>query len=128
MNVCTFLKFFLGAVLHVSYHPHLASPSSHKLYHHNSRNIVVDRDQRTVRTSHLPSSIPQTLESLGRGDFVHEVSVNVEQGVALARLDDVVVKDLVVEGSGLGGRCGHLGRELKVWGGRGMSGWRLLVL
>jgi hypothetical protein len=26
----------------------------------------------------------------------------------------VVVKDLVVEGSGLGGRCGHLGRELKV--------------
>lgn len=40
---------------------------------------------------------------------MNEVSVDVEEGIARARVDNMVVKDLVVERAGGGGGSGHDG-------------------
>ena len=70
------------------------------------RDVVVDRHESTVCAPDFPAGVPQSLESLGRSDLVDEVTIDIQQGIALARVDDMVIKDLVVQRAWLrsGGR------------------------
>lgn len=73
---------------------------------------MINSDKRTVRSSDLSTRISQTLKGLRRRDLVHEMTVNVEQRVALSGAHDVVVEYLVVESSRAGSGSRHGG-----WGG-----------
>jgi hypothetical protein len=70
---------------------------------------VVNGREGAVCAADLAASVAKTLERLRRSDLVHKVTVNEDEGVALARVNDVVVKDLVVEGAGGSGRGRHGG-------------------
>src|SRR5207302_9495032 len=60
------------------------------------RHVVVERGKRQVPPPHLPPVQPQALEGLGRGHFVHEVEIDIEQvGLARVAAHDVGVPDLV---------------------------------
>ena len=68
------------------------------------RHVVIDHGERLARLVHLAAGRPQALEGLRAGHLVHEMAVDVEERSAVGlRLDHVVVEDLVVEGTGLGG-------------------------
>ena len=68
---------------------------------------MVNGGEGAVCSPDFSSGISQALEGLRGGHLVHEMSVDVEEGVAVAGRHDVVVKDLVVEGSGSGSGGGH---------------------
>ena len=51
---------------------------------------MIDRREREVRPTHSPSLAPQAFECLGRGDFVYQVEIHVQQGgPAVFLMDDV---------------------------------------
>lgn len=69
---------------------------------------MVNGGEGTVGSSNFSASVSQTLESLRRGDFMDEMSVDVEKSVSSTRVHDVIVKDLVVEGSRSRSGDGHV--------------------
>jgi hypothetical protein len=68
---------------------------------------VIDRGKGTVCPPDFSAGISQTLKSLRGGDFVDEMSIDVDEGITFSRVDDMVIEDLVVQSSRLGGRCRH---------------------
>ena len=70
---------------------------------------MIDSGQGTIRSPYDPLCVPQPFESLWRGDFVYEVTINVDQRLSLFRVDEVVVIDLVVERAWGRRRGGHRG-------------------
>lgn len=71
---------------------------------------MVGCDKSAVRSSDLSVGISEAFESLRRCDFVDEMSVDIEQDCAVISLvDNVVLEDLVVQGSGSFNDAGHLG-------------------
>ncbi|KMS65567.1 hypothetical protein BVRB_034660, partial [Beta vulgaris subsp. vulgaris] len=67
-------------------------------------NVVVDDGERLFRSADLAAGHAQALEGLRRRHFVNEVTVDVEKtGAVFLAGDDVVVEDLVIEGTG----CAH---------------------
>lgn len=74
-----------------------------------SRNIVVDSDKCTVRSTNFSSSISQTFESLRRSNFVNEMTIDVDKGIAFPGVYDVIVKDLVIKSPRSGYRSRHYG-------------------
>jgi hypothetical protein len=131
MKVETFLKFFLDTVLRVSSgsvrvrverrlverFPSLQRGTSlAETAIRYSRDVVINSHERAIGPPDLSSGIPEPFESLWRGNFVDEMSVDVEEGVAGSRVDDVVIEDFVVQRTGGAGRCWHVGElELGVW-------------
>jgi hypothetical protein len=75
----------------------------------DSRNVVVDGREGAVCSSHLATGIAQSLERLWGSNFVNKVAIDVEESIASSRVDDVVVKDFVVERAGGGCWGGHSG-------------------
>ncbi len=68
------------------------------------RNVVVNDSQRLFRRAHLAAGQAQAFESLRRRHFVNQVAVDIEKTDAvLISGDDVVVPDLVIQGTG----CAH---------------------
>jgi hypothetical protein len=66
--------------------------------------VVVRHGDGLFRRAHLAAGHPQALEGLGAGHFVHQMAVDVEEaGAVFGLMDDVVVPDLVIEGT----RSGH---------------------
>ena len=66
------------------------------------RHVVVDGGKRALGTPHPTTGEPQPLERLGRGDFVHQVQVDVQQrGPPGHRMDHVGIPDLLEEGTWL---------------------------
>jgi hypothetical protein len=130
MKVETFLKFFLDTVLWVSsgsvcfrverrlreipIYDKVAFLAGTAIKY--SRDVVINSHERAIGPPDLSSGIPEPFESLWRGNFVDEMSVDVEEGVAGSRVDDVVIEDFVVQRTGGAGRCWHVGElELGVW-------------
>ena len=69
---------------------------------------MVGCDKSAVGSSDLSVGISEAFESLRRCDFVDEMSVDVEQDCAVISLvDNVVLEDLVVQGSGSFDDAGH---------------------
>lgn len=66
----------------------------------DSRDIVIDSSERTIGTSHGPFSVPQPFKGLGRGDFVYEMTVDVDEGLTVCGVDEMVVVDFIVERAG----------------------------
>lgn len=88
----------------------LLSPQyTHRLFRliENSRDVVINSGECTIRSPDLSAGIPQSLESLRGGDFMDEMPIDVEEGISLTRVYDVVIEDLVVERTRLLGRCRH---------------------
>ena len=69
---------------------------------------MVDSGEGAVCSSDFSSGVTETFEGLRRCDFVDKMSVNVEEGVSSTGVNDVVVEDLVVEGSWSRSRNGHV--------------------
>ena len=69
---------------------------------------MVDSGERAVCSSDFSSGVSKAFEGLRRCDFVDKMSVNVEEGVSSTGVNDVVVEDLVVEGSWSRSRNGHV--------------------
>lgn len=92
---------------------------------------VICGGQRAVWPSYLAACVSEAFEGLWRGDLVNEMPVNVEQDCAVIFLvDDVVLEDLVIEGSRSSDYAGHFcrivynqGEEkgLRIEGSRGRS-------
>ena len=73
-----------------------------------SRHVVIGGDKGVVGTANLAAGVPQALEGLGRGDFVHQVAVNVDDtGTAILFVNDVVFEDFVVQSSGAFNNARH---------------------
>ena len=73
-----------------------------------SRHVVIGGDKGVVGTANLAAGVPQALESLWRGDFVHQVAVNVDDtGTAILFVNDVVFEDFVVQSSGAFNNARH---------------------
>ena len=69
---------------------------------------MVGCNKSAVGSANLSAGVSETLEGLRRCDFVHEMSVDVEQDCAVISLvDNVVLEDLVVQGSGSFDDTGH---------------------
>ena len=69
---------------------------------------MVGRDKSAVGSADLSAGVSEALEGLRRCDFVDEMSVDVEQDCAVISLvDNVVLEDLVVQGSGSFDDTGH---------------------
>jgi len=68
---------------------------------------MVNSCKRAICPSNFSTSVSETLERLGRGDFMHKMPVNVKQSVSLSGVDNVIVKDLVVKRTGHRGGGGH---------------------
>ena len=67
--------------------------------------VVVDDGERLLRAADLAARHAQALEGLRARHLMDEVAVDIEQaGAVILPVDDVVVEDLVVEGTGCGGR------------------------
>ena len=64
--------------------------------------VVVDDGERLLGGAHLAAGHPQAFESLRARHLVDEVTVDVDQGRAGRRLDDMVVPDLVIQRTRLG--------------------------
>ena len=59
---------------------------------------MVDDGERLFRRAHLAARQAQAFEGLRRGDFMHEMTVDIEQaGAVLLLMHQMVVPDLVVE-------------------------------
>ena len=58
--------------------------------------VVVDDGERLLRRAHLAPGQPQALERLRARDLMDEVTVNIDEGEAAVRLQDMLVPDLVV--------------------------------
>lgn len=78
------------------------------------RDVVVHRDESTIRSPDLSARISEALERLWRGDLVHEMSVDVQQRVSGSGIDHMVIEDFVVQGARHGGWDWHDGCCLKV--------------
>lgn len=87
-----------------------STPQSSPLTVIHSRDVVVDSRKGAVCTADLAASVAETLKGLRGGDLVDEVAVNVDESVALSRVNDVVVEYLVVERTRRGGGGRHGGR------------------
>jgi hypothetical protein len=61
---------------------------------------MIDSGKRTIGTSYGPFSVPQPFESLGRGDFVYEMTIDVDEGLTVCGVDEMVVVDFIVESAG----------------------------
>ncbi len=60
------------------------------------RHVVVDDGQRQVRPARFPSRIAQSFEGLRAGDFVNQMTIDIDQaGAIVLHIDQVGVPDLV---------------------------------
>lgn len=114
MNVATLFRFFRDTVLRGM--SSLVSRNVEQISG-NLRDVVVDGGEGAVCAADLPASVPQALKGLRGGHLVHEMAVDVDENV-VAVVDDVVVKDLVVQRSRSGSRSGHGGDVVKCKIGR----------
>jgi hypothetical protein len=73
----------------------------------DSRNIMIHRRQRTIRSPHFPLGIPQPFKSLRTSHLMDQMSIDIDQRLSFFAVDEVVVVYLVVEGSRGGSRCWH---------------------
>jgi hypothetical protein len=65
---------------------------------------MVDHGERALGVADLAAGHSQPFESLRAGHLVHEMAVDIkEAGAVFLPVDDVVVENLVIEGT----RCGH---------------------
>ncbi len=65
------------------------------------RQIVIGHSQRKIGAAHLAACHTQRFKSLRAGHFVHEVTINIDQGSAIIALfNNVGVPDLLVKGAG----------------------------
>ena len=63
---------------------------------------MINCSQSAVWSANRAVGVCEALEGLGRCDLMNQVSVNVDQASAIVLLvDDVVLKDLVIQGLGL---------------------------
>jgi len=62
--------------------------------------VVIDRRERKLGTPHLPPGEAKSLEGLRAGDFVDQVTVDVEQGRRVVRGHHMAVPDLIEQGLG----------------------------
>ena len=64
------------------------------------RHVVIDDGERLFRRAHLAARQAQAFERLRRRHFMHEMPVDIEQaGAVLLLVDQMIVPDLVVEGT-----------------------------
>lgn len=87
---------------------------------------MVDSGEGAVSPADLAASVAKALKGLRGGNLVNEVAVDVDESVTVSGLDDVVVEDLVVEGS-RGGR-GHDGNGYGEESGEGAVDGRRIIL
>lgn len=63
---------------------------------------MINCSQSAVWSANRAASVCESLEGLRRCNLMNQVSVNVDQASAIVLLvDDVVLKDLVIQGLGL---------------------------
>ena len=65
--------------------------------------VVIDDAQRLLRRAHLAAGEPQALEGLRARHFMHQMPVDIDEaGAVRLFVDEMIVPNLVAEGSGLG--------------------------
>ena len=70
------------------------------------RHVVIDHAQRLFRRPHLAAAQAQTFERLRARHLVHEMAVDIDEAGSVGLLiDQMVVPDLVVEGTRLAHGC-----------------------
>lgn len=63
---------------------------------------MVNSREGAIRTTNWSASGPQSLKGLGAGDFVNEVTIDVDQSQIILLLgNDVIVPNFVVQSAGL---------------------------